>query len=77
MRHNENAGEIEVMTPAASTSCRDAGHYAPGSPAHAKMIALGFYDGPTAGVLECAACFETHRFLMVDRDNAQERLAPI
>jgi hypothetical protein len=34
-----------------------------------RIIALGFYDGPTAGVLECAACGTAYRFDMLDWDD--------
>ena len=31
-----------------------------------KIIALGFYDGPTAGVLQCETCQATYKFDMLD-----------
>jgi hypothetical protein len=37
-----------------------------------KMIALGFYDGPTSGIVECESCFAAYKFTMIDWDNRQE-----
>jgi hypothetical protein len=31
-----------------------------------KILALGFYDGPTSGVLQCRQCGAVHRFDMLD-----------
>lgn len=33
-----------------------------------KIVALGFYDGPTSGVLQCGTCSATYRFDMLDWD---------
>jgi hypothetical protein len=45
------------------------------------MIALDFYDGPTAGVAECAACHAEYLFEMLDCDDYQDvrifSLAPL
>jgi hypothetical protein len=37
-----------------------------------RIIALGFYDGPTAGILQCASCGAVYRFDMLDWDDNQE-----
>ena len=33
-----------------------------------KLVALGYYDGPTAGVLQCEVCGTAYRFEMLDID---------
>jgi hypothetical protein len=38
----------------------------------AKVISLGFYDGPTSGVLQCETCSANHKFDMLDWDEQQE-----
>jgi hypothetical protein len=35
------------------------------------MIVLGFYDGPTAGIVECALSHRVYRFEMLDWDDEQ------
>jgi hypothetical protein len=37
-----------------------------------RMIALGFYDGPTGGVAECAYCHAEYVFEMLDWDDGQD-----
>jgi hypothetical protein len=37
-----------------------------------KILALGFYDGPTSGVLQCATCSAVHKFEMLDWDDDHE-----
>lgn len=39
-----------------------------------KIIALGFYDGPEAGVLQCSECLTEYRFEMLDTDFNPEDL---
>ena len=34
-----------------------------------KILALGFYDGPTSGVLQCATCSSVYKFDMLDWDD--------
>jgi hypothetical protein len=34
-----------------------------------KILALGFYDGPTSGVLQCATCLSVYKFDMLDWDD--------
>lgn len=36
-----------------------------------RVIALGFYDGPISGVLECGSCHAIFRFEMLDLDEEQ------
>lgn len=46
-----------------------------------KIIALGFYDGPTSGIAQCEICSTPYKFVMLDWDDNQEvrifSLAPI
>ncbi len=35
----------------------------------AKIIALGYYDGPTSGLLQCPTCAAAYRFDMLDWDD--------
>lgn len=46
-----------------------------------KMITVGYYDGPTSGLVECEVCSRVYKFAMVDWDDRQEvrihALAPI
>jgi len=37
-----------------------------------KILALGLYDGPTSGILECSACSAVYRFDMLDWDDDHE-----
>lgn len=37
-----------------------------------KIIALGFYDGPTSGILQCDTCLNNYKFEMIDWDDNQE-----
>jgi hypothetical protein len=37
-----------------------------------RILALGFYDGPTAGILQCGTCGAVYRFDMLDWDDNQE-----
>lgn len=45
------------------------------------VVALGYYDGPTSGVAECAQCKLAYRFDMLDWDEGQDiriySLAPL
>jgi hypothetical protein len=46
-----------------------------------KVLALGFYDGPTSGLLQCETCSAVYYFDMLDWDDDHEvrvfRLAPL
>ncbi len=46
-----------------------------------RILALGFYDGPTSGVLQCSTCSAVYKFDMLDWDDDHEvrifRLAPV
>src|SRR5262245_12080750 len=46
-----------------------------------RIVALGFYDGPTAGVLRCGECTMEYRFETIDWDSGQNTrivsLAPL
>lgn len=46
-----------------------------------KIIALGFYDGPTSGIAQCEVCSAIYKFEMLDWDDEQEirifSLAPL
>jgi len=37
-----------------------------------KIIALGFYDGPTSGMAQCEICSAIYKFVMLDWDDDQE-----
>ena len=37
-----------------------------------KILALGFYDGPTSGVLQCGACSAAYKFDLLDWDEGHE-----
>ena len=37
-----------------------------------KLLVLGFYDGPTSGVLQCGTCSTVYKFDMLDWDDAHE-----
>jgi hypothetical protein len=44
-------------------------------PVFARIITLGFYDGPTSGLAECAGCGSAYRFDMLDwNDDHQVRV---
>ena len=46
-----------------------------------KLVMLGYYDGPTDGLIECATCATTYAFRKIDWDDGQNlrvfALAPI
>lgn len=37
-----------------------------------KLIAFGYYDGPTSGVLQCDICTKAYKFEMLDWDEDQD-----
>ncbi|GEM_PF-1452453 len=37
-----------------------------------KIIALGFYDGPTSGMAQCEICSAIYKFVMLDWDDSQD-----
>jgi hypothetical protein len=37
-----------------------------------RIVALGFYDGPTSGVVECLTCGSAYKFDMLDWDDTHE-----
>lgn len=37
-----------------------------------RVVALGYYDGPTSGVLQCATCPSVYRFEMLDWNAGQD-----
>ena len=39
----------------------------------AKMIALGYYDGPTAGIVQCRSCATAYKFDLLMWDEYQDR----
>jgi hypothetical protein len=42
------------------------------SDAFSKILALGWYDGPTEGVAQCATCSAVYKFHMLDEDRDLE-----
>jgi hypothetical protein len=42
------------------------------SDAFSKILALGWYDGPTDGVAQCATCSAVYKFHMLDEDRDWE-----
>jgi hypothetical protein len=37
-----------------------------------KIVALGFYDGPTSGLLQCGTCSAAYKFDLLDWDESHE-----
>jgi len=37
-----------------------------------KLLVLGFYDGPTSGILQCGTCSAVYKFDMLDWDDIHE-----
>jgi len=50
----------------AAPCCQDPATLANGPSPFARIIALGFYDGPTSGILQCQACASVYKFDMLD-----------
>jgi hypothetical protein len=50
----------------AEVCCRDLASLGNGPSPFDQIIALGFYDGPTSGVLRCGTCGAAYRFDMLD-----------
>jgi len=48
--------------------CRELPAFPEAKSPFSKLIALGWYDGPTSGVLECDICSTAYRFEMLDQD---------
>jgi len=48
--------------------CRDPQSLTKGPSPFARILALGFYDGPTSGVLQCRACAQVYKYDMLDWD---------
>jgi hypothetical protein len=43
-----------------------------------RLVALGYYDGPTQGILECGAAGDTYKFDLIDGDDLRlYSLAPL
>jgi hypothetical protein len=38
----------------------------------AKVIAFGYYDGPTLGLVQCAACARAYHFVLLDSDAGRD-----
>jgi hypothetical protein len=55
------------MSPA-TPCCRDFQSLTAAESPFAKIIALGFYDGPTSGILQCRTCGRVYGFDMLDWD---------
>jgi hypothetical protein len=52
-----------------------------GGPPFGRIVVTGYYDGPTEGVVECAACGMCFAFVLLDWDEQQDlrifSLAPL
>ena len=73
--------DIRIMTTKPSTCCADLlGQRGVVSP-FSKIIAFGYYDGPTSGVAQCSECSSAYRFDIVGWDERQDvrvyMLAPL
>jgi hypothetical protein len=49
-----------------SRCCRDMNRPSKGPSPFDRVIALGWYDGPTEGLIRCAACGQVYRFDLLD-----------
>jgi hypothetical protein len=49
-----------------SRCCRDSSRPSKGPSPFDRVIALGWYDGPTEGLVRCGACGRTYRFDLLD-----------
>jgi hypothetical protein len=49
-----------------SRCCRDLSRPSKGPSPFDRVIALGWYDGPTEGLIRCAACGQVYRFDLLD-----------
>lgn len=54
-----------------SACCHDPQSLVGAQSPFSNILALGFYDGPTSGVLRCAACRTDYRFDLLDWDEDQ------
>src|SRR5712691_7359586 len=52
--------------------CQDPASLSPATSPFTRIIALGFYDGPTSGVLQCETCARVYRFDILDWDDDHE-----
>jgi hypothetical protein len=55
-----------------SVCCIDLEKFPTAKSPFSRQVALGFYDGPTSGMVQCEVCSAVYRFLMMDWDDRQE-----